>query len=111
MTQGLRTIIYPVKDIAKAKVFYRSLLGVEPAVDEPYYVGFNVGDQHVGLVSDGRKDGAVGYWHVADIRESLKTLLGGGAETLQDVKEVGGGRLVASAKDSDGNVIGLIQDT
>jgi hypothetical protein len=28
----------------------------------------------------------------------------------QDVKDVGGGRLIASVKDADGNLIGILQD-
>ena len=33
-----------------------------------------------------------------------------GAETLQDVQDVGGGRLIAFVKDADGNLVGLLQD-
>ena len=33
MNQGIRTVIYPVKDIAQAKTLYSKLLGVEPYVD------------------------------------------------------------------------------
>lgn len=51
------------------------------------------------------------YWHVGDIRTTLAALLGAGAQTLEDVHDVGGGRLIASVKDSDGNLIGLLQDT
>jgi len=111
VTQGLKTIIFPVKDIAKGKAFYRALLGVEPSVDQPYYVGFDVAGQHIGLDPNGHSDGAVGYWHVADIEESLKALIGAGARTLQEVKEVGGGRRIAAARDPDGNLIGLSQST
>jgi predicted enzyme related to lactoylglutathione lyase len=53
--------------------------------------------------------GPVGYWHVDDINKSLKALLDAGAEAQQEVKDVGGGKLIASVKDVDGNVIGLIQ--
>ncbi len=113
MTQGQKTIIYPVKDIAKAKAFYQTLLGVGPSVDHPYYVGFEVeGGQHVGLLPNGHQTGMtgpVGYWHVPDIKKSLTALLDADAETLQDVKDVGGSRLVATVKDADGNVIGLLQ--
>ena len=49
MTEGIKTFIYPVKDLAKAKTLYSELLGVEPYMDEPYYVGFNVEGQDVGL--------------------------------------------------------------
>jgi predicted enzyme related to lactoylglutathione lyase len=109
VTLGLKTIIYPVKDIAKAKAFYRTMLGVEPTMDQPYYVAFDVEGQHVGLDPNGHKNGTIGYWHVADIRKSLKALTSAGGETLQDVKDVGGGRLIATTKDADGNIIGLIQ--
>jgi hypothetical protein len=33
-----------------------------------------------------------------------------GAELLRDVRDVGGGRLIASVKDADGNLVGLLQD-
>ena len=109
MTQGIRTIIYPIKDVARAKTQFSKLLGVEPYVDEPYYVGFRVGDQEIGLDPNGHKQGMTAYWHVDDISGSLQLLLDAGAEALQEVKDVGGGKLTASVKDADGNIIGLIQ--
>ena len=104
--------IYPVKDLAKAKTLYGELLGVEPYMDEAYYVGFNVEGQDVGLDPNGHRQGMtgpVGYWHVDDIKRSVKALLDAGAEAQQEVKDVSGGKLIVSVKDSDGNVIGLIQ--
>ncbi len=112
MTEGMRTIIYPVKDIARAKALYRKLLAVEPNMDEAYYVGFSVAGQDVGLDPQGHSQGMtgpVGYWHVDDIRKSMKLLLSAGAQAQQEIKDVGGGKLIASVKDADGNVIGLIQ--
>jgi len=112
MTEGIRTIIYPVKDIVQAKKLYSMLLGVKPYMDEAYYVAFNVGGQDVGLDPHGHSQGMtgpVGYWHVGDIKKSLKLLLTAGAQAQQEVKDVGGGKLIASVKDADGNVIGLIQ--
>ena len=109
MTLGIRTIIYPVKDIARAKTLFSKLLGVEPYADEPYYVGFSVGDQEVGLDPNGHKQGMTAYWHVDDIKKSLQLLLDAGAEALQEVKDVGGGKLTASVRDADGNIIGLVQ--
>ena len=49
MTSAIRTIIYPVKDLARAKTLYGNLPGVAPSMDEAYYVGFRVGDQDIGL--------------------------------------------------------------
>jgi predicted enzyme related to lactoylglutathione lyase len=112
MTQAVKTIIYPVKDLAKAKALYGELLGVKPDMDEPYYVGFNVDGQDIGLDPNGHVQGMTGpvaYWQVDDIKASLDGLLRAGAEAQQAVKDVGGGKLVASVKDTDGNVIGLIQ--
>ena len=53
--------------------------------------------------------GPVAYWHVDDIKGSMKALLDTGAEAHQEVRDVGGGKLIASVKDADGNVIGLIE--
>ena len=36
MTSGLRTIVYPVKDLDHARAVYTSLLGVPPYTDEPW---------------------------------------------------------------------------
>lgn len=112
MTSGLKTVIYPVKGLAQAKTLYGKLLGVAPAMDEPYYVGFRVGDQDVGLDPHGHSKGLtgpVGYWDVDDIQERLQQLLDAGAEVLQAINDVGGGKLTASVKDADGNIIGLLQ--
>ncbi len=111
-TESIRIIIYPVKDIAQAKKLYSKFLGIEPYHDEAYYVGFRVGDQEIGLDPHGHSQGMtgpVGYLHVEDIKKRLKSLLTAGAEAHQEVKDVGGGKLIASVKDADGNVIGLIQ--
>ena len=112
MTSGIKTVIYPVKDLALAKALYGAILGVEPDMDEPYYVGFSVGGQHIGLDPNGHKNGMtgpVGYWHVENIHQSITGLLAAGAVEHQAIQDVGGHRLVASVTDADGNVIGLIQ--
>ncbi|MFF9769140.1 VOC family protein [Streptomyces sp. NPDC014636] len=113
MTAGLQTIIYPVKDLGPAKALFGALLGVEPYADEPYYVGYKAAGQDVGLDPNGHAKGMTGpvpYWHVTDLRQRLAALLEAGAELLQDAKDVGGGRLIASVKDTDGNLVGLLQD-
>ena len=112
MNQGIRLFIYPVKDVAQAKTLYSKLLGIEPYMDEAYYVGFKVGDQEIGLDPNGHNKGMtgpVGYWHVTDIKKSLQLLLDAGAQAQQEVTDVGGGKLIASIKDADSNIIGLMQ--
>ncbi len=109
MNQGVKTVIYPVKDIERAKALFRELLGVEPYADAPYYVGFKVGNQDIGLDPNGHQEGMTPYYHVDDIQKSLQSLLDAGARQVQEIKDVGGGRLIASVKDENGNIIGLIQ--
>jgi predicted enzyme related to lactoylglutathione lyase len=112
MTSGIRTIVFPVKDLTRAKTLFGTLVGAAPYADEAYYVGFRVGDQEIGLDPNGHSQGMsgpVGYWHVGDIEKSLELLLDAGAETQQAVRDVGGGKLVATVTDPDGNVIGLVQ--
>lgn len=111
MNQGIKTIIYPVKDIAQAKTLFSQLLGIQPYVDASYYVGFKVGDQDIGLDPNGHQHGMTPYHHVDDIQKSLQSLLDAGAELLQEVQDVGGGKLIASVKDANGNIIGLTQDS
>jgi len=112
MNQGISLVVYPVKDIAQAKTLYSTFLGVEPYVDGAYYVGFRVGDQEIGLDPNGHKQGLtgpIGYINVSDIRASLQTLVDAGAQIQQEVRNVGGGMLIAWVKDADGNITGLRQ--
>ncbi|WP_031170050.1 VOC family protein, partial [Streptosporangium roseum] len=52
----------------------------------------------------------VAYWHVPDIEAKLAEVTAAGATVKEAAHEVGGGRLVATVTDPDGNVLGLIQD-
>jgi catechol 2,3-dioxygenase-like lactoylglutathione lyase family enzyme len=107
--QGMRLIVYPAKDLASSKRFFTELLGVEPYVDAPYYVGFRTGELEIGLDPNARSSGPIAYWVVGDIRARLGELLAAGAVADQDVKDVGRGLLIATVKDADGNTIGLRQ--
>ena len=112
MNHGVKHCNYPVRDLAQAKQLYRTLLEVEPYMDEPYYVGFRVGDQEIGLDPRGHDQGMTGpvvYFRVSDIRQHLQALVDAGAHTQQEIKDVGGGKLIASVRDVDGNLIGLLQ--
>jgi len=107
MANTIKLIVFPVKDVDKAKTLYNTFLGVEPYVDGAYYVGYKVGDLEVGLVPNGQD--LVSYIEVDDINSALKKLEAAGAELHTDVKNVGGGLLVAQVKDADGNMLGLRQ--
>lgn len=112
-TEGLKTLLLPVSDLATAKAMYTTLLGAPPQTDGPYYVGFDLAGQHVGLLPGGGPQGItspVPYWHVADIEAKLAHLSAAGATVTEAAHDVGGGRLVATLTDADGNVLGLLQD-
>ncbi|MCA2221135.1 VOC family protein [Nonomuraea aurantiaca] len=108
-----KMIIYPVSDLTKAKEVFTPFIGVEPYVDEVYYVGYRTGDQEIGLNPRGHRQGMAGpvcYWKVENIQQTLRRLLATGAVLRQDVTDVGDGRLVATVADADGNDLGLLQD-
>jgi len=92
---------------------HQTLLGQAPQVDEAYYVGYDVAGQHIGLVPGGAAQGMttpVAYWHVPDIEAKLAEVTAAGATVREAAHDVGGGRLVATVTDPDGNVLGLLQD-
>lgn len=112
-TDGIRTVLHPVSDVAAAKAVYTALLGVPPIADESYYVGYEAAGQHVGLVPGGGPQGMtspVAYWHVSDIEAKLAEVTAAGATVKEPPHDVGNGRLVAAVTDPDGNVLGLLQD-
>ncbi len=80
-TQGVKTVLHPVSDLATAKAVYAALLGVSPQTDES-------------------------YWHVPDIEAKLAEVTAAGATVKEPAHDVGGGRLVATVTDPDGKVPG-----
>lgn len=112
MIRGITVWVAPVDDLAGAKALYGKALGVEPYADQPYYVGFRVGDLEIGLDPHGHARGMTGpvaYLEVDDIRAYLAAFLGAGGREVQPITDVGGGKLIASVKDADGNAIALMQ--
>jgi predicted enzyme related to lactoylglutathione lyase len=109
MGHDIKLFVYPVQDLEKAKKFYSKFLGVEPYVDGPYYVGFKVGNQEIGLDPNSKSMTPIGYIDVEDIKSYLQGLLDVGAEVVEDIRDVGGGLFVAQVKDDDENVLGLRQ--
>jgi predicted enzyme related to lactoylglutathione lyase len=112
-TTGIKTVLHPVTDLAKAKAVYTALLGAPPTTDSPYYVGFEVAGQQIGLVPGGgpqKMASPVAFWHVSDIQAKLAEVIAAGATVKEAPHDVGGGRLVATFADPDGNVLGLLQD-
>ncbi len=114
MFQGLRTVIYHVDDLAKAKAWYSQALGIKPYFDQPFYVGFNVGGFELGLDPDmsgvSKGSNAVAYWGVKDAAKSYKRMLELGAKKHSEVKDVGDGVRVATVTDPFGNIFGIIEN-
>jgi predicted enzyme related to lactoylglutathione lyase len=114
MFQGLRTIIYQVADLARAKAWYSDAFGIQPYFDEPFYVGFNVGGYELGLHPNAGSI-AVGnntttYWGVPNIESAHQRLLDRGATPREPITEVGEGIKVATVADPFGNLIGIIEN-
>jgi predicted enzyme related to lactoylglutathione lyase len=111
----IQTVIYPVSDLTQAKAIFGALLGVSPVMDESYYVQFNVDGQEIGLDPNGAAKGLTGplpYWRVDDIHAAVQQLVQAGATEREAVHDAGGGyRLIASVTDTDGNAIGLLQQS
>jgi predicted enzyme related to lactoylglutathione lyase len=112
-TEGIKTVLHPVSDLGAAKSVYTALLGAPPQSDAEYYVGYDVAGQQIGLVPGAAQQGMsapVSYWHVSDIEAKLAEVTAAGATVQEQPRDVGGGRLVATFTDPDGNVLGLLQD-
>ena len=112
---GIRSVIIKVPDLAAATAFYQSAVGKPPYFDQPFYVGFDIDGQELGLdpdLSTGKPGpgGAVAYWKVVDIFAVFDRLtkdLGG--TPVEEPHDVGGGIKVGTLADPFGNVVGLIQ--
>ena len=115
MPLGLRTTIYRVPDLERAKSFYSKAFQTEPYFDEPFYVGFDIGGYELGLDPDpdsgtAGAGGSVAYWGVQPIDEALAHFESVGARVVAPVQEVGGGIRVATLADPFGNEVGLIEN-
>ena len=112
MSRSVKTIVYSVDNIEQSKAIFKVWLGAEPTSDSPYYVGFSIDGQEIGITPnnpDSNGTGPVNYVNVDDIGASLKALVEAGASIHTESRDVGGGNLIAAVIDASGNVIGLSQ--
>jgi predicted enzyme related to lactoylglutathione lyase len=115
MFLGLRTVVYKVGDLDRAKDWYRTILGIDPYFDQPFYVGFSVGGYELGLDPDTAKQApgpgsAVAYWGVEDAAAAMKRLLAAGAAEHAELQDVGEGIRVGVVRDPFGNLFGVIEN-
>ncbi len=109
---GLRTTIYAVDDIVKAKEWYAMIFRVRPYIEKKYYVGFNIGGHELGLIPEDeltkKGNSVVAYWGVDDIHKAYDNFLKIGATEIQKPWNVGGQIMVAIVEDLWGNPVGLV---
>jgi predicted enzyme related to lactoylglutathione lyase len=109
---GLRTTIYKVNDIEKAKEWYSKAFQTEPYFDMPFYIGFNIGGYELGLQPEEnqivKSDAVVSYWGVDNVEETFEFFIQLGATRHEEPQNVGGDIIIATLKDPWDNVIGLI---
>ena len=108
---GLRTTVYMVDDVNKAKQWYSQAFGIKPYFDEPYYVGFNIRGFELGLMPSEpteQSSGVISYWGVEDIQSAYDKLISLGATPLSPVSDVGGGIKLGVVTDPFGNPLGVI---
>lgn len=106
---GLRTVIYPVTDLAAATQWWTALLGITPYFEEPFYVGFAVAGYELGLLPDARPaDGALTYWGVDSVADAMAEAMAVGAVEHSAATEVGDGIVTGSVLNSSGSIVGFI---
>lgn len=113
--RGLRTVIYAVADLAKAKAWYADVLERAPYFDEEFYVGFNVGGFELGLVPEPdappeRDAAGVAFWGVADATGAYARLVSLGASDHEGVQDVGDGVKIGAVRDPFGNILGVVEN-
>ncbi len=109
---GLRTAIYKVTDLEKAKQWYTEAFSTAPYFDMPFYVGFNIAGYELGLQADEntktKSENVEIYWGVKNVEESYNRLISLGATAHQPPQNVGEEIIVATVKDPWNNIIGII---
>ena len=109
--QGLRTVIYPVADLAAATAWWTGLLGFGPYFEEPFYVGFEVAGYELGLLPGADPaDGALTYWGVEDMPAAVDDALARGAVVHVPASEVGDDIVTATVRAPDGSIVGFIRN-
>lgn len=110
---GLRTVIYSVSDLEKAKEWYTKAFHTEPYFDESTYVGFSIAGYELGLMpseikAENKSENVETLWGVPNVELEHKRLIELGCTELHKPADVGGDIIVSNVKDPWGNVIGLI---
>lgn len=119
----MANVSYWADDVKAAREWYNQVFGIEPYFqrpdgDNPAYIEYRTGDyqQEVGIINkkfrpqpaSDTPGGAILYWHVDDIAQSLAYLLSLGAQPYQSITKWGEGFITAAVIDPFGNVLGIM---
>ena len=106
---GLRTLIYPARNLDESKKWWKNFLGIDPYFDEPFYVGFNVGGYEIGLNPGALMEhGPITYIGVDSMTDAIKNAEIHGASVESPSEDVGEGIQVATLISPLGERFGLI---
>ncbi|MCU0619506.1 MAG: VOC family protein, partial [Gemmatimonadaceae bacterium] len=113
--RGLRTVVYAVHDLDRARAWYSEVLERAPYFTEDFYVGFDVGGFELGIVPEPdapleRDAAGVAFWGVGDADAAYRRLLDLGAHDHEPVQDVGGGVKIGAVRDPFGNVLGVVEN-
>ena len=111
-TEGVKTVLHPVSDLTAAKAVYVALLSVAPPRFGRLRRLRRAGPTH--RAGAGRRaagdDLSGGLLARVGHRGEARRATAAAATVTEPVRDVGGGRLVATISDPDGNLLGLLQD-
>jgi lactoylglutathione lyase len=109
---GIRTVIYEVDNLGKAIDWYSKAFAIEPYVNTPEYVGFNIRGYELGLMPEHeasqKGNNVLSYWGVDNVDKEYAHLIDIGAKPNTPITAVGGDIRLGTLIDPFGNVIGLI---
>ncbi len=109
MFKSIKRIIYKASEIENAKLWYSKLLGLQPVLDTPFLVIFQIGEFTLSLAkcnpaSSVNTENSETYWEVDNIDLSYQKLMEMGAKVHTPVKDVLNIR-IAKVIDPFGNVV------
>ena len=118
----------PAKDVARARKFYETKVGLKPGEEIEGGVAYPFGDHTAAFLYDagesaGTSKASQAFWKVKDLEREVAELRSRGVQfETYEPEEIGGMTMkdgIASAgdmkaawfKDSEGNILALIQDS
>ena len=116
MIRGIAGVIIWTANVERLGGFYRDVLDMKPVSQRDGFMAFQFGDTRLSIsdhseVDDGPKDPLRIMVNLAvdDIHSAYQRLRGKGVEFLREPEKEHWGGYIATFKDTDGNVLQLLQ--